>query len=281
MPFLDRPRQPRLHYVVDDFTDPWRQAPWLILQHGNGRSGAFWYRWIPYLARHYRVVRPDFRGLGHSGRDFDLESGLTLDLLIGDLLAIMDDVGAADVHFVGESMGGIVGLALAAQHPARIRTLTLVATPVFISDAMKTRYSLGHGSRVDAMREMGIRAWAEQTTRGTRLPADQAPDLYRWYIDEFVKNDAEVQLRMSALVNGADASAFLPGVQAPVLGLYPTEGQITSAEQEALLLRGLRRFEMVHLPTPFHMVQLLHPAECARRTLAHCAAFDGIPTDEP
>ena len=58
MPILKRNNKPDLHYVIDDFTDPWRNAPYLILQHGNGRSSAFWYRWVPYLARFYKVVRP-------------------------------------------------------------------------------------------------------------------------------------------------------------------------------------------------------------------------------
>ena len=72
MPFLKLSGQPSIHYTVDDFTDPWTKRPVLILQHGNGRSGRFFYRWIPYLARHYRIVRPDMRGLGQSGKDFDL-----------------------------------------------------------------------------------------------------------------------------------------------------------------------------------------------------------------
>lgn len=281
MPLIERPGAPALHVLVDDFTDPWREAPILLLQHGNGRTGAFWYRWVPYLARHYRILRPDLRGLGQSGRDFDLATELTLDTLVGDLTAILDAYGGRPVHYVGESMGGILGLALAARHPERVRTLTLVATPVSISGAMKQRYAMGHGSRVEAMRQMGIRAWVEATTRGTRLPEDTEPDLFRWYVDAFAQNDPEVQFRMSELVNAADASAFLPLVQAPVLGLYPTDGQITDTTQEDRLRAGLKDFTMVHLPTPWHMIHLLNAAECARRTLDFCAAHDGIATHEP
>ena len=55
-----------LHVAVHDFTDPWREAPILLLQHGFGRSGKFWFNLIPYLARFYRVVCPDLRGVGQS-----------------------------------------------------------------------------------------------------------------------------------------------------------------------------------------------------------------------
>ena len=281
MPSMKRSGKPAIHYTIDDFTDPWKNAPYLILQHGNGRAGQFWYRWIPYLARHYRVVRPDMRGLGRSGKDFDLGKDLTLEALIGDLTDLIAELGASDVHFCGESMGGILGSVLAALRPELIRTLTIVATPVFINDDMKKRYSVGHGSRTDAMKAMGTRAWVEATTKLTRLPADTEPELFRWYVDEYSANDPDVQVAMSALVNAASMRDFLPRIKAPVLGLYPTEGQITSSEQEAMLRDNIPQIEMVHLPTSFHMIHLLHARECALRTLAHCARHDGIATKEP
>ena len=125
MPYVKRTGQPDIHYVVDDYTDPWRNAPYLVLQHGNGRSSRFWYSWIPYLSRFYKVVRPDARGLGQSGANFDLASAVTVENLTGDILSILDQLGAQSVHFCGESMGGILGIALAAMQPQRIRTLTL------------------------------------------------------------------------------------------------------------------------------------------------------------
>ena len=75
MPLLKRAGAPDINYVLDDYTDPWRNAPYLILQHGSGRSSRFWYSWVPYLSRFYKVVRPDVRGLGGSSADFDFSQG--------------------------------------------------------------------------------------------------------------------------------------------------------------------------------------------------------------
>lgn len=47
MPYLTRDHAPSLYYEVDDYTDPWRNAPYLVLQHGYGRSSLFWYSWVP------------------------------------------------------------------------------------------------------------------------------------------------------------------------------------------------------------------------------------------
>ena len=122
MPLLERKGKPSLHYRVDDFTDPWKNAPYLILQHSFGRSGKFWYSWVPYLSRFYRVVRPDVRGLGRSAATFDLEREFTLDACMYDLLAIVDDLGADSVHFCGESMGGILGMVFADRKSTRLNS---------------------------------------------------------------------------------------------------------------------------------------------------------------
>lgn len=276
MPVLKRPGQPDLHYAVDDFTDPWKNAPWLVLQHGNGRSGRFWYSWVPYLCRYYRVVRPDARGLGRSPANFDPATGITLDSLVADLAALVDALGGGPVHFCGESMGGILGLALAALHPGLVRTLTLVSTPVYISDAMKASYAMGHASRVDAMKAMGREAWLKATNRSTRFPPDADPGLLDWYEAEFARSDYAVQLAYSRLVNGANAQDLLQRVAAPVLGLYPTEGPITGAGQERLLAERLRDFHIVHLPTRYHMIHHIAPAACATALLHFAARHDGI-----
>jgi len=285
MPVLQRPGQPDLHYRIDDHTDPWRNAPVLVLQHGNGRSSEFWFRCVPYLSRFCRVVRPDMRGLGGSGRGFDLAAGMTPQILIDDLAALCEHLSAtlgrgAPVHLCGESLGGILGLGVAAQHPRLLRTLSLVATPVFISERMKQSYALGRGSRIEAMREMGARRWVDTTNRSTRFPPGTDEGLLAWYAEAFAANDFEVQLRLVEIVNSASALDFLPAVRLPVLGLYPEQGPITDAEQERVLVEALPDFRLVHLPTRYHMVHLIHPAACARHLLSFVAALDGIATDE-
>ncbi len=280
MPDLKRAGKPQLHYVIDDHTDPWKNAPYLLLQHGNGRSSRFWYSWVPYLSRYYKVVRPDARGLGASSADFDLEQGVTVETLVDDLAAICDAIGAPSVHFCGESMGGIMGLAFSAMHPERVRTLTLVSTPVYINDKAKESYSMGHASRIAAMQAMGREAWLKATNASTRFPPDADPGLVDWYSAEYAKGRPDVQLAYAKLVNSASAADFLPRIQAPVLGLYPTAGAITSAEQEKLLRENVRDLRIVHLPTPCHMVHYTHRAACASHLLHFMASHDGVACGE-
>src|SRR4051812_10987464 len=142
MPYVERKNGPTLHYVLDDYTDPWKNAPYIVLQHGNGRSAKFWYSWVPYLSRFYKVVRPDMRGLGQSSADFDLKSEFTFEKCVSDLVAIVDHLGAESVHICGESAGGMVSIGLAALHPKRVRTLTLVSTPIRIPADRRVTYGM-------------------------------------------------------------------------------------------------------------------------------------------
>ncbi|MEL0079178.1 MAG: alpha/beta hydrolase [Rhodospirillales bacterium] len=265
-----------LNYEVDDHTDPWERRPVLILLHGNGRNAQFWYQWVPYLSRDFRIVRPDMRGLGKSIFADGSAVDLSVESLIDDLLKVIGALGVDKVHFCGESMGGILGLLLAAQHPSLIKTLTLVSTPVFIEEEMKERYALGYASRIEAMEKLGIRKWVSETTKITRLPADENPGLYEWYVNEFSKGDPDLQVRMSGIVNQANVTDILKDVKVPVLGLYPGEGQITSKSQERLLRNSLSDFSMRKLPTNYHMVQLLFPAVCCEQLRDFCFRHDGL-----
>ena len=53
-----------MFYLIDDYTDPWKKSESVLMLHGLAKSSAAWFAWVPYLARHFRVVRPDMRGFG-------------------------------------------------------------------------------------------------------------------------------------------------------------------------------------------------------------------------
>ncbi len=276
MPFLERKGKPTLHYRVDDFTDPWKNAPTIVLQHGFGRSSQFWTRWVPYLARFYRIVRPDLRGLGLSPVDFNPATDITLENYIEDLVALLDALGVGPVHYCGESFGGILGMVLAAEHPSRVRTLSLVAAPVSLNQKHQETFAVGFKSREEALRSLGAAQWAALTNGTTRFPPGTDPGLLDWYANEMGKSDVEVMCGLYGLLRHASAEAFLKKIRAPVLGLYPTGGPITSREQEAQLAAGIPHMKFVHLPTAFHSVLTLLPATCAGHVLHFAAAHDGI-----
>jgi 3-oxoadipate enol-lactonase len=276
MPLLERPGKPSIHYVVDDHTDPWRNAPTLVLQHGYGRSTEFWRAWVPYLSRFYRVVRSDLRGFGRSPLDFDPHKEFNAEAFVEDIGDVIDRLGGGGpVHFCGESYGGVFGIILAATMPDRLRSLAVLSSPMTMRAETQRTFAFGHPSWQEALRTLGTRGWTEAANQGTRFPPGTDPGLIAWCTEEMARTDVEAMIAFADMSVRTDATPYLPRVRAPMLVLYPTAGIITAAE-EAVIRAGRPDARIVHLPTRYHAIQVLMPAACAKTLLHFCGEVDGV-----
>lgn len=97
----------------------------IVFGHGLLMDNSMWNSVAPQFADRYRVICFDFRGQGNSedpGRNFSIDS------LVEDTAALIQAVSQQPVHYVGLSMGGMVGMPLAARHPKLVRSLVLLDT---------------------------------------------------------------------------------------------------------------------------------------------------------
>lgn len=98
----------------------------VLLVMGLGGRAADWGTAFPgALAKRYRVVRFDNRGVGKSPK---AALGYSLSDLAGDAVAILDAVGADKAHVIGISMGGMIAQLVALEYPQRVRKLVLMST---------------------------------------------------------------------------------------------------------------------------------------------------------
>ncbi|WP_245919671.1 alpha/beta fold hydrolase [Melittangium boletus] len=95
----------------------------VLLLHGLGSSGQDWELVAPRLAAHHRVIIPDVRGHGRSGKP---PGPYGVPLFARDIAALCDRLGLERVHVVGLSMGGMMGFQLAVERPELVRSLTVV-----------------------------------------------------------------------------------------------------------------------------------------------------------
>lgn len=276
MPHLKRDNAPDLYYEIDDYTDPWANAPWILLQHGFGRSSKFWYRCVPYLARFYKIIRPDLRGFGRSAPSTDPPDEFTIDTAVRDFVDVLDAVGADSVHYCGESLGGILGMAIAAEQPRRVRTLTLISSRVRLNQASQERYRFGQASWEDALKNLGPRAYSEAKNASDRFGPGTDPGLMAWFAQEQGSSRVESLVAVQRLARVIDTTPYLARIEAPVLTLYPSKGPITTPEQEEILRRHVRNLRLVHLPSEHHNLHLTQPAACATHLLHFAAQHDGI-----
>jgi len=116
-------RGARIHY---DVQGPSRKAPTVVLQHGLFSRGSRFALngYVEALADDYRVVCIDSLGHGDSDKPSD-PSLYSRRQRGGDVLAVIDAIGAERVHLVGYSMGGWIATAVAIHHPERLASLTI------------------------------------------------------------------------------------------------------------------------------------------------------------
>jgi 3-oxoadipate enol-lactonase len=281
MPILKRDKEPDLYYEIDDYTDPWLNAPFIMLQHGFGRSTKFWYRCVPYLARFYKILRIDLRGFGRSAPSADPQEPFTMDACYRDFEAVLDAVGAESVHYCGESFGGIVGMPFAAERPRRVRTLTLISSRVRLNEASQERYRFGHESWEQALVKLGARAYSEAKNTSDRFAPDVDPGLKQWFAEQQGSSRVESLVAVQRLARVIDTTPYLSHIEAPVLAIYPSKGPITTPEQEELLRTHVRDLRLVHLNSEYHNLFLTQAAACATHLLHFASQHDGIPCREP
>ena len=150
-------------------------APVVVLSHSLGSSLEMWNPQIAVLEPHYRVLRFDTRG--HGGSEAPAQH-YSLDQLGEDTVSLLDVLGIDGVHFVGLSMGGMIGQYIALNHGKRLRSLVLCDTAALIPPEAQPVWQ----ERIDTARENGLTALVEDT-------------LQRWFTPPYLEqNPPEVQL---------------------------------------------------------------------------------------
>ena len=112
----------------------------VVLLHGFPDSGRLWRNQVPALAEAgFKVIVPDMRGYGRSDRPPQV-AAYTMDLLVGDVLAVLDDAGAKRAHVVGHDWGAGVAWALASVAAGRVDHLVALSVghpATFLADGFE------------------------------------------------------------------------------------------------------------------------------------------------
>jgi pimeloyl-ACP methyl ester carboxylesterase len=98
-------------------------GPAVVLVHGQGGCWQWWLRVIPTVARQSRVIAMDLAGFGESEQIAATDDVFTEH--IASIIGLLDHLGLARAVIVGHSMGGLVSLQVACDHPARVSGLLL------------------------------------------------------------------------------------------------------------------------------------------------------------
>jgi len=245
----------RLGYCIDDFTDPWKPAPILLLLHAAMGSARRYYAWVPPLSRHYRVVRMDLRGHG-SSQVPPADSEFTLDRLVRDVIELMDHLDCANAHIVGNSAGGYLGQQLAMNRGERVRSLMLFGSTPGLKNSQAPSW-------IPQIQAKGMRAFLAETI-ADRLPLDQVdPGLVEWFLDEAAKNDPAYIAKFVLLMASYDWSDQLGHIQCPTVVVVPGAEPIGSTANYEPFRRHVRDVEMRVYEGAPHNICDAFPDRCA------------------
>jgi pimeloyl-ACP methyl ester carboxylesterase len=227
----------------------------VLLLHGFPQSSHEWRAQLEALARAgHRAVAPDLRGYSPGARPEGV-AAYRIDLLVGDVVAIADAIGAPAFHLVGHDWGAAIAWLAAVLHPERLRSLTAVSVPhpaafafALATDPEQRRMS----GYVDFFRLEGVAEQALLADGARALRAAYGSGAAAEAADSYVALLSEPGALTAALsyyrANDFAAGTALPPVRVPTLYVWSTADSAlgrTGAEATQRFVDAPYRFEVL------------------------------------
>ena len=261
------------------YYDTGGNRPVVVLANGLGGPVRAWRHQIAHLARHFRVLSWDYRGL--YGSTLPPDGRLTLDVRThaADLARILDEAGAGRAALVGWSMGVQVSLELYDRDPERVSHLVLLngtagkpfaslpfpgakhVVPHLVDRA--ARYGklgatlLRHASRTDAL---GI-----LLKRLGFLSSSLDAKEFRQLAQDFSAVDLEIYFRTLSLLGRHDASHVLPSVRVPTLLVAGARDPLTPKAAIERAAERVPHAELWIVPNATHYAAAEYPELISQR----------------
>ena len=200
-----------------------QDAPVLVLSNSLGTNLHMWDEQVAAFSQRFRVLRFDTRGHGQS---LVTEGPYSIEQLGRDVLAMLDQLGIAKVHFCGLSMGGLIGQWLGINADERLHKLVVCNTAAKIGDPsvwnprIETVLRDGKAAMV-ALRDASIARWF------TPDFAQVHPTKVKHITDMLAATSPEGYAANCAAVRDADFREQLSSIRAPLLVVAGTEDAVT------------------------------------------------------
>jgi 3-oxoadipate enol-lactonase len=256
---------------VDGERFAWRESGsssrTLVLLHGLGGSRLSWEPQLHGLADDVRVVAWDMPGYGGSAA---LDGPVTFTTLADAVVEFLDAIGAPVVHLAGISFGGMIAQHVAARHPARVASVTLLSTsPAFGLDGTKPdEWRAARLAPLDAGREPadfagGVLAAiagpyiTSEALAGQRAAMARVPgDALRRSIDCLVTHDSR---------------ALLPAISSPAMCVVGELDEETPVAYAFALADLIPHATLVVIPEAGHLLNVEAPGDVNRLLQEHIA----------
>ena len=252
MPNIDR-NGVKIYYEVHGKVDG--NGPPILLTHGYSSTSAMWKGQIEALSKRHQLVLWDMRGHGQS--DYPLDPNAYSEALtVGDMAALLDEVGAKSAIVGGLSLGGYMSLAFYRAHPARVAALLIVDTgPGFKKDDAREAWNKRARDTAERFEREGLAVLKSAGRERSIMSHRDAAGLARAARGILPQRDARViellpDIKVPSLVVvGADDTPFLaasdymaakiPGAKKVVI---PSAGHAVNIDQPQAFIDAVLPF---------------------------------------
>jgi pimeloyl-ACP methyl ester carboxylesterase len=245
----------------------------VLLLHGLTQQSHAFDAVAARLARRHRCLALDLRGRGESGW---APGTYTVPQYVADVLTLLDALGLGRVHLLGTSLGGLIGLSVAAAAPERLRSLALNDIGPEIDSRGAARIAAYAGDVPERFPDLAAAtAWGlAQYPWLSGLSAEAVSDAIRWAVRRAPEGGWRLKLdpgvgraprpAQEAVRAGSHAWwAALEAVRCPVLLLRGSESDILSADTAAAMQARQPRLRRVDVPGAGHAPTLGEPIAVA------------------
>jgi 3-oxoadipate enol-lactonase len=227
----------------------------LLFIHGLGSSHRDWEAQVEYFADRYRVIVFDVRGHGDSGKP---AGPYSVPLFAADTANMLNALGIGPVHTVGISMGGMIGLQLALDHPEAVRSLVVVNSGAeFVVRNLKERMQVWQ--RFLIVRLLGMRKLGEVLS-GRLFPKPEQEGLREVFVERWAKNDPRAYQEAMRAIVGWSVVDRLGDIGCPTLVIASDEDYTPVAEKQAIVDR-IPRAALVVMEDARHAVTAEKPEQ--------------------
>ncbi|MCX8118788.1 MAG: 3-oxoadipate enol-lactonase [Desulfobacterota bacterium] len=233
-----------IHYELSGKPD----APVVVLSHSLASSLKMWEPQMEALRSRFRVLRYDTRGHGQTEVT---ASPYTLELLAEDAIGLIDGLGLEKVHWVGLSMGGMIGQAVALQHPRRLLSLSLCDTSAIVPEEMQPVWE----ERIESVRAKGMRSQFEATMERWFTPAFLRSNdpMLRLIQEEFLATPPEGYIGCASAIRRLNFINRLDEIKLPTLILVGQDDPATPVAASQAIHERIRGSKLVVLPSCRHL----------------------------
>jgi 3-oxoadipate enol-lactonase len=242
-------------------------APVLVLANPIGTTRAIWAAQVPVLQRHFRLLRFELRGHGEPGARSAAPAGpYSIAELGTDVLGLMRDYGVTTAAYCGISIGGMMGLWLAANAPERISSLVVCCaaiSPMPSRQAWLDRAALVRAAGMAAISEMTPPRWFTADFIARQPAAVSA------VLDMLLGTDPQGYAGCAAAIAGLDLAPALGAIKAPTLVLAGAEDPAAPPWQGARTALGVTGSRLTVIRGTSHLAPYQTPGPVTAAILGH------------